>query len=109
MGTFVYRNGKIVPKDEAYEAESGPQIMRDISEYKSMITGETIGSRSTHRAHLRQHNCVEVGSDTSHTKSKPAPVRNDDRKRVIASLLSDKSDRQINQMIRHDLKNRSQH
>ncbi len=108
MGTFVYRNGKIVPKEEAYEAESGPQIMRDISEYKSMITGETISSRSTHRAHLRQHNCVEVGNDTSHMNKKREIPKTDERRRDLASLLADKSDRQIRQMIRHDLKNRSQ-
>lgn len=108
MGTFVFRDGKIIPKEEAYEAESGPQIMRDISEYKSMITGEIIGSRSTHRSHLRQHGCVEVGNDTSHMKSRPAPAKSDDRKRVLASQFSDMSDRQIKNLITNEIK-RSRH
>lgn len=47
-----------------------PMIMPDISPYKSVITGEVIGSRSTHRDHLRQHNCIEVGNE----KPKPQPI-----------------------------------
>jgi hypothetical protein len=40
-----------------------PMIMGDIAPYRSVITGEVIGSRSTHRAHLREHNCIEVGNE----------------------------------------------
>lgn len=45
-------------------APSGPMIMRDITPYESMITGEQIGSRSRHREHLRAHGFEEVGSET---------------------------------------------
>ena len=38
-------------------------IMPDIKEYKSMITGETITSRSRHREHLKQHGCIEIGNE----------------------------------------------
>ena len=43
---------------------SGPQVVRDINPYKSMVTGEMITSRSKHRDHLKRHNCIEVGNDT---------------------------------------------
>ena len=38
-------------------------VMPDIQPYKSMIDGRMITSRSEHRAHLKAHNCVEVGND----------------------------------------------
>lgn len=41
----------------------GPNIQPDISPYESIITGETITSRSHHREHLRAHNMVEVGNE----------------------------------------------
>lgn len=40
-----------------------PMVSVDIQPYKSMITGEMINSRSQHRAHLKAHNCVEVGNE----------------------------------------------
>lgn len=43
-------------------------VMPDIQPYQSMVTGEMITSRSKHREHLRQHNMVEVGNDSSLNK-----------------------------------------
>lgn len=40
-----------------------PMVAADIQPYRSMITGEMIGSRSQHRAHLKQHGCIEVGNE----------------------------------------------
>lgn len=47
---------------------AGPMhlVMGDIQPYKSMIDGTMIESRSKHRAHLKQHNCIEVGNETKH-------------------------------------------
>lgn len=45
----------------------------DIAGYKSMQTGEWIGSRSKHRAHLRQHNLIEVGNERLPPR-KPIPL-----------------------------------
>ena len=45
--------------------DSGLMIMPDIAPYQSQVTGEMITSRSRHREHLRQHNMVEVGNDSS--------------------------------------------
>lgn len=84
---------------------TGPQVIRDIDPYKSMVTGEMITSRTRHRDHLRRHNCTEVGNDTSHMKTATKP-KTEDRKRVLASLLADKSDRQISQMIRSEIDRR---
>ena len=84
---------------------TGPQVIRDIDPYKSMVTGEMITSRTRHRDHLKRHNCTEVGNDTSHMKTAPkAPTQ--DSKRALASLLADKSDRQISQMIRSEIDRR---
>lgn len=40
-----------------------PYIQPDITPYQSMQTGEMIQGRSQHRAHLRQHNLIEVGNE----------------------------------------------
>jgi hypothetical protein len=48
---------------EGEHGASGYTVMPDIVPYKSMITGETITSRSRHREHLRSHNCIEVGNE----------------------------------------------
>lgn len=40
-----------------------PMVSSDIGEYKSIVTGEMIGSRSAHREHLRKHNLIEIGNE----------------------------------------------
>lgn len=40
-----------------------PQVMPDIQPYQSMIDGQMITSRSKHRAHLKQHGCIEIGNE----------------------------------------------
>lgn len=42
------------------------QVLPDIEPYRSMVTGETITSRSRHREHLRSHGMVEVGNEVKH-------------------------------------------
>lgn len=58
----------MVPKEEMHlyvqdRTERAHHVMPDIQPYRSMQTGEVIGSRSTHRAHLKQHGLVEVGNE----------------------------------------------
>lgn len=48
-----------------------PQVMKDIEPYQSMITGERITSRSHHRAHLRDHECVEIGTEKPIKRAPP--------------------------------------
>ena len=38
-------------------------VWGDIEPYKSMITGEVIGSRKRHREHLRENGCIEAGNE----------------------------------------------
>lgn len=42
---------------------SAPYVVTDIQPYRSMVTGEIISSRSHHRAHLKQHGKIEVGTE----------------------------------------------
>lgn len=68
-------------------------VMPDIQPYKSMVTGEIIGSRSTHKKHLRQHNVIEVGNEKL---SPPKPYGLDKRgkyelRREIAQIMDAKS------------------
>ncbi len=62
---YVYRGGEMVELDldTPLSPRKGPYIQSDIAPYRSVITREPITSRSEHRAHLRQHGCVEVGNE----------------------------------------------
>lgn len=61
---YIAVGNKWVPIEEYQRpVNNSAMVMPDIKPYKSVITGETIGSRSTHREHLRVHNCVEVGNE----------------------------------------------
>ena len=65
MTTYVYRNGKIVPKQSA-ASKGGVSIMRDIEPYQNMKDRGWITSRSQHREFLRRNNFVEVGNEQNH-------------------------------------------
>lgn len=74
---FVQIEGELVEVGPDYvpEPRTQVQIMPDIKPYKSMVTGEMITSRSRHREHLRQHNCIEVGNDSSVMNARPQPLK----------------------------------
>ena len=58
--------GKIYERDEfvpSYGEVNAPMVMADIQPYQSQVDGTFITSRSQHRSHLRQHNCIEVGNE----------------------------------------------
>lgn len=66
---YVYRDGEMVEVGADYKPEprqASWQIMPDIAPYKSMIDGSEITSRSKHRAHLKAHDCIEIGNETKH-------------------------------------------
>jgi hypothetical protein len=52
---------------------AAPMVQGDIQPYRSMIDGSIIESRSKHRAHLKQHGCIEVGNETQYL-NKPKPL-----------------------------------
>lgn len=59
---------ELVPAEEYVAPSRGTswQVLGDIEPYRSMVTGEIIGSRSRHREHLRDHGMVEVGNEVKH-------------------------------------------
>ena len=66
---------ELIPADQ-YRGPSTSKsayIVPDIQPYKSMITGEMIGSRSHHRAHLAQHGCFEIGNEIGAAMKRPEP------------------------------------
>lgn len=92
-GSYIQdpKTGKLVPKDEYYGSSDvdAPMIQPDINGYKSMVTGEWIGSRSQHREHLKQHRLVEIGNETKAHMTKTEPKRDRERlRRDIAEQLN---------------------
>lgn len=85
---YIWHDGEIVELDlnAPRPPSKGPYIMRDQGEYRSVITGEMITSRSRHREHLREHNCLEVGNEMPrHTPAALPPLRDDLRQAMQAS------------------------
>lgn len=81
---------KLIPKDEYQpRSDAGFFVIGDIEPYKSMVTGEMITSRSHHREHLRQHNCIEVGNEKI-TPRKEIPLDRERLKRTIGEVISAK-------------------
>jgi|SRR5215831_7930147 len=82
----------------------GPQVIRDIGAYRSMIDGSMIEGRKQHRDHLKAHGCIEVGSDTSHMKPrKPIPLPS--RKELLHRMLGDVSERELQNMVKREIRN----
>ncbi len=113
--TLYDRNGKLAeyeddelvwvrPDYNADGGNEGPQVVRDIQPYRSMIDGSVIDGRKRHRDHLKAHNCVEIGNDTSHMKAKPSFKTN--RKESLHRMLADVGDRDLQRIIQTELRNR---
>jgi len=73
---YVQVDGQLVEVGADYcqpiHANAAHNIIPDIQPYQSMKDGTMITSRSKHRAHLRQHDLVEIGNE--HDKLKPWKV-----------------------------------
>ena len=50
-----------------------PLVHGDIAPYISMIDGSVINSRSSHRDHLKQHGCIEIGNERVEPKPLTPP------------------------------------
>ena len=72
-----YKGGECVFRDDTYfdSREDSFMVIPDIKPYRSMIDGSLITSRSVHRSHLKQHNCIEVGNDSSLRNPRPQPLK----------------------------------
>lgn len=91
--------------DVSYSEFPGVLVMPDIQPYQSMLDGSQIGSRSTHRNHLRQHNAIELGNETAtllkpHTIPDTAPRQRTELLRAQFDALTDK---QVRQFVKRDV------
>ena len=85
---WVIRKGELVELDldAALPPRRTPYVQSDIKDYRSVITGEVIASRSDHRDHLRRHGCVEVGNEMPRvSRQAVGPVRDDIARALEAS------------------------
>lgn len=85
-GSWVYKNGELVPKEE-YVPESGVMVIPDIQPYKSMVTGEMITSRSHHRDHLKRHNKIEIGNEIKAHMSQAQQQYQPDKKGIREAVI----------------------
>ena len=93
---YVQINGELVEKGNYYADPLAPIVMPDIQPYQSMADGSMITSRSQHRAHLRQHNCIEIGNETMETK--PTPEK-DTRREVLREQVAGMTHDQANRVL----------
>ena len=94
--TYVYRNGELVEKYPQTQLSDAPMVMPDIQPYQSMIDGSMITSRSKHREHLRDNNCIEIGNESMETKLAPAP---DNRREVLQAQLANMTHSEANKIL----------
>ena len=95
MPTFVYRDGKLVDKRDAYplyESDGAPNVISDtMPDLRHMADGRYYSSKSKFRAATKAHGCIEVGSDsTILAPRKAVPLsrekRRDDIRRTVYNL-----------------------
>lgn len=89
---WIQINGELIPKEEYIPPQSGnsAMILPDIQPYQSMIDGSLISSRSSHREHLRQHGCIEVGNETKHMKPYGDYTPPPGRKELLIQVANEK-------------------
>lgn len=63
-------------------------IVKDIEPYRSVMTGEVIGSRNKHREHLRRHDVIEVGNERLPPRK---PARLPDPRRDLARAFAERN------------------
>jgi hypothetical protein len=94
--TYIQIDGRLVEKSEYYADPVAPGIMPDIQPYQSMADGSMITSRSQHRAHLRQHNCIEIGNEKM---ERGTPVVKDTRREVLQAQVANMTHDQANRVM----------
>lgn len=93
-GTWVYRNGRLVPKHRAgplIRADAAPMVISDIAPYRASAadkaSGErpVIGGRRQHREFLQANGYRELGNDmpTVQRQEMPSGDRISDIKRAL--------------------------
>lgn len=102
-GELVWVRPGAFPDDEE---SAGPQVIKDLQPYRSMIDGSVIDGRKRHRDHLKAHGCIEVGNDTSHMKPRAQQLIGSSRKESLHRMLGDVGDNDIKRIIQNELRNR---
>ena len=97
--TYVYRSGGLVEITRE-KPDAGVSFISDIQPYQSMIDGHMVTSRSEHRAHLRENNCIEIGNEKMEVRQ-PVPPDRDARRRILHQQLENMTDRQANKIMKH--------
>lgn len=95
--SYVQINGELIEKTDSYADPLAPIVMPDIQPYKSMADGSMITSRSHHREHLRQHNCIEIGNEKM--ENKPAAQVKDNRREILRAQLANMTHDQANKIL----------
>ena len=81
---YVYRNGRVIPKDEAPPREGGAYVIRDsMDALVHPATGAMIDSKSTFRAMTKAAGCIEVGNEVQ----KPRPRERQDLTKDVAQAV----------------------
>ena len=99
MTKYIYHKGKVVEVVERRALAPRVHIQGDIQPYRSMIDGRMVTSRSHHREHLRDNNCIEVGNEKMETKLSPPDGRK--RRELLHRQLSNMTDREANKVLAH--------
>ena len=97
--TYVYRSGGLVEITRE-KPDAGVSFISDIQPYQSMIDGHRVTSRSEHRAHLRENNCIEIGNEKMEVRQ-PVPPDRDARRRILHQQLENMTDRQADKIMKH--------
>lgn len=80
--TYVFRDGKMVDKEDAEPIEGGFQLIRDgMDPLRHMADGKTYDSKSAFRKATKAAGCCEVGD---HVFKPRTPIKLDRRERVDA-------------------------
>lgn len=65
--TYVYRDGKLIPKSEAaprHRPGRGLQVIKDIEPYRAIgVDNRIVGGRRQHKEMLRAHGLIEMGTE----------------------------------------------
>lgn len=105
-GAFAeYVDGELVWVRPGYgeeEKNAGPQVVRDLAPYQSMIDGSLIDGRKRHRDHLRAHGCIELGNETP--KPRQQTQTRTSLKESLHRVLADVGDRDMRQIVNRTLK-----
>jgi len=93
---YVQIDGELIEKSTYCSDPVAPMVMPDIQPYQSMADGSMITSRSHHREHLRQHNCIEIGNESMERK---APQLTNNRREILQAQLANMTHDQANRIL----------